>query len=131
MATDKRSLIDKGHKKLSISRQCELLELNWSNYYFKPKGLGPEDYAIMRKMDEIFTEHPYYGTRRMKYVLAIEGFKIVAYRMACQLEKDGEKINKVILFDSFSPRIHNLLVHEEGELSDEQKSDYFFKQSKV
>jgi acyl carrier protein len=53
----------------------------------------------------------------------------VAYRMACQLEEDGEKINKVILFDSFSPRIHNLLVHEEGELSDEQKSDYFFKQS--
>ena len=30
----------------------------------------------MRKMDEIFTEHPYYGTRRMKHVLAGEGYKI-------------------------------------------------------
>ncbi len=76
LATDKRSLIDKGHKKLSISRQCGLLELNRSSYYFKPKGFDAEDYAIMRKMDEIFTEHPYYGTRRMKHVLRIEGYKI-------------------------------------------------------
>ena len=76
MAADKRSLIDKGHKELSVSRQCELLELNRSSYYFKPKGLDAEDYAIMRKMDEIFTEHPYYGTRRMLYVLRSEGYAI-------------------------------------------------------
>lgn len=76
MVRDKRSLIDKGHKVLSISRQCELLGLNRSSYYFKPKGLDAEDYAIMRKMDEIFTEHPYYGTRRMKHVLRVEGYKI-------------------------------------------------------
>ena len=76
MATDKRSLVDKGHKVLSISRQCELLELNRSSYYFKPKEFDAKDYAIMRRMDEIFTEHPYYGTRRMKPVLAGEGYKI-------------------------------------------------------
>ena len=57
-------------------RQCDLLELNRSSYYFKPKGLDLEDYAIMRKMDEIFTEHPYYGTRRMLYVLRSEGYSI-------------------------------------------------------
>lgn len=76
LAADKRSLIDKRHKVLSVSRQCELLELNRSSYYFKPKGLDAEDYAIMRKMDEIFTEHPYYGTRRMLYVLRSEGYVI-------------------------------------------------------
>jgi transposase-like protein len=59
LVKDKRSLIDKEHKRLSIKRQCELLGLNRSSYYFKPKGFSPEDYAIMRRMDEIFTEHPY------------------------------------------------------------------------
>lgn len=53
----------------------------------------------------------------------------VAYRMACQLEQDSKKISKLILFDSFSPKLHNLLVQEKDEESDVQKSDYLFKQS--
>jgi len=53
----------------------------------------------------------------------------VAYRMACQLEQSDEKISKLILFDSFSPKVLNLLVEEKDEQSDIQKSDYFFKQS--
>ena len=76
MVKDKKSLIDKNHKKLSVLRQCELLGLNRSSYYYKPKGLGAEDYGIMKKMDEIFTDHPYYGTRRMMHVLAKEGYYI-------------------------------------------------------
>lgn len=63
MVKDKRSLIGREHKRLSIKRQCELLGLKRSSYYFKPKGFIPEDYAIMRRMDEIFTEHPYYGCK--------------------------------------------------------------------
>ena len=82
MVKDKRSLIDKEHKRLSIKRQCELLGLNRSSYYFKPKGFSPGDYAIMRRMDEIFTEHPYYGARRMKHVLTKEGYPIGRKRVS-------------------------------------------------
>ena len=61
---------------LSIVKQCELIELNRAAYYYRPKELDETDYQIMRKIDEIFTEHPYYGTRRMARVLKPEGFNI-------------------------------------------------------
>lgn len=61
---------------LSIARQCELIELNRAAYYYKPKSLEKSDYKIMKMIDEIFTEHPYYGTRRMAYILKKEGYDI-------------------------------------------------------
>ena len=61
---------------LSISRQCELLELNRSSFYYQAKPLGESDYRVMRRIDEIFTEHPYYGNRRMAHILRSEGFDI-------------------------------------------------------
>lgn len=82
LVKDKRGLIDKEHKRLNIKRQCELLGLNRSCYYFKLKGFSVEDYAIMRRMDEIFTEHPYYGTRRMKAILEKEGYTIGRKRIS-------------------------------------------------
>ena len=72
----KRALINPKDFKLSIKRQCELLGLNRSSYYSKAKSLSPRDYEILKKMDEIFTEHPYYGARRMMHVLRAEGIKV-------------------------------------------------------
>jgi putative transposase len=61
---------------LSIARQCEMIELNRAAYYYKPKSLESQDYKIMRTIDEIFTEHPYYGARRMAHILKKEGYEI-------------------------------------------------------
>lgn len=72
----KKKMIDKNHNQLTVKRQCELIELNRSSYYFDPKPLTEEDHKIMRKMDEIFTNHPYYGTRRMVHVLKAEGYRV-------------------------------------------------------
>lgn len=73
---DKKKMIEASHN-LSIARQCELIELNRSVYYYKPiESLTEEDYKVMNRIDEIFTEHPYYGTRRMSYVLKSHGFSI-------------------------------------------------------
>ncbi len=48
---------------LTIARQCELLSLNRSSYYYRPKNsLDDSDYKVLSRIDEIFTEHPYYGT---------------------------------------------------------------------
>ena len=59
---------------LSLVRQCDLIELNRAAYYYKPKSLGESDYKIMRIIDVIFTEHPYYGARRMAHILKKEGY---------------------------------------------------------
>ncbi len=73
---DKKKMISSYDKKLSIRQQCELLDLNRSSYYFKEQALTLEDHKVMRHMDTIFTEHPYYGTRRMAYRLRKEGYTI-------------------------------------------------------
>lgn len=69
-------MISPRYKKLSIRDQCDLIGLNRSSYYFKEKPLKKEDLEVMRRIDEIFTEHPFYGTRRMVCVLNNEGYKI-------------------------------------------------------
>ena len=72
----KKQMIEK-HPKLSMVRQCELIELNRSVYYYKSrKCLSKQDYDVMNKIDEIFTEHPYYGTRRMAYILQTKDINI-------------------------------------------------------
>lgn len=64
------------HKQLSITHQCELIGLNRSSYYARPTGIGADDQRILNRMDEIFTDHPYYGNRRMMHVLRAEGIMI-------------------------------------------------------
>jgi len=66
----KRSLIDI-HPHLSISKQCELLDLNRTSYYYKPVGENPENLRLMRQIDEQYMKTPFYGTRRMGVCLGI------------------------------------------------------------
>ena len=51
---------------ISIRRQCELLNLSRNDLYYKPKPLSTNERLILNKADEIYTEHPYYGSRRMQ-----------------------------------------------------------------
>lgn len=51
---------------LSISRQCELLGLSRSSYYYEPQlAYSDIDILIMNALDELHTNHPYYGYRRL------------------------------------------------------------------
>lgn len=61
---------------MSIRSQCELIGLARSNYYYEPKGWSPSDLELMRVIDEVYTEHPYYGTRRMSKALQSQDYKI-------------------------------------------------------
>lgn len=69
---DLASQVDPNHAHLTIARQAELLGLARRSYYYQP--VVNEDEAARRKLhlnaiDKIYTERPYYGTRRMQYEL--------------------------------------------------------------
>lgn len=70
---EKRGLIELDNKGLSIRRQCELVGLNRSNLYYKPIEASDETIQFMHRVDEIFTEHPFYGSRRIQETLRREG----------------------------------------------------------
>jgi putative transposase len=58
---------------LSVRRQCELLGLTRSNVYYRPAGRPADDLRLMRRIDELYTAHPFYGSRRMAAELARRG----------------------------------------------------------
>ncbi|MHC3559572.1 IS3 family transposase [Rickettsia conorii] len=72
----RKNMVDKDCSNLSISRQCDLLVINKSSYYYKPKGLTARDLEIMQVIDKIYTEHPYFGARRMSQHLVPFGITI-------------------------------------------------------
>lgn len=73
----KRRLVDREDSSLTVIRQCELLELPRATLYYKPCQESPRNLEIMRLLDEIYTEHPYYGTRRMIVILKQRGYEDV------------------------------------------------------
>jgi putative transposase len=68
----KRTCIEPEHARLSVRRQCELLGLNRSSWYYQPQGDSVENLAWMRRIDEQYLKTPFYGSRRMAAVLGID-----------------------------------------------------------
>lgn len=58
----------------SIARQCELLGLSRSSYYYRPKGESPLNLLLMRLLDEQYTRTPYYGSPKMTLWLRTGGY---------------------------------------------------------
>jgi putative transposase len=58
---------------LSVRRQCELLGLCRSSLYYEPAGETAENLRLMRLLDEEYTRHPFYGSRRLTAWLSGQG----------------------------------------------------------
>lgn len=71
---EKRHLINKSNTMLSIRKQCELIELHRSNLYYEPVQVSEETLRLMNQIDEIYTESPFYGSRKIRAVLRQEGW---------------------------------------------------------
>ena len=71
---ERRELVSKSVK-LSVARQCKLLEIHRSGLYYKPVAASNEDLKLMLLMDKIHTLDPTIGTRRMSRELARMGQK--------------------------------------------------------
>lgn len=61
---------------ISIKKQCELLDLNRSSYYYQEKPETEDNIKIMGLIDEIYTKHPYYGSPRITAELKRQGYSI-------------------------------------------------------
>lgn len=74
--SEKRICIQPEFSGLSIVRQCELLSLPRSSYYRSacdPPGTSPENLKLMRLIDEEYTRHPFYGSRKIRIYLKCQG----------------------------------------------------------
>ena len=78
---ERRAMIKPGHPKLSLSRQCRLLRVSRSSVYRRPKGESAENLALMRRIDKLFLEYPFYGSRQMVRHLWREGVCVGRHRV--------------------------------------------------
>ena len=69
-------MIARPHEHFSIIEQCALLKMPRSTLYYKPEPVSDEELKLMRRIDEIFTKWPFYGSRRMVAELRGEGFAV-------------------------------------------------------
>ena len=51
---------------LSVVRQCKLLSLARSTYYYMPEPVSEEELRLMKLIDQCYLDLPFYGTRRIK-----------------------------------------------------------------
>ena len=61
---------------LSVRRQCALLGLSRSSVYYRPRGESAENLALMRRMDALSLQHPFYGSRQLVRHLRREGVSV-------------------------------------------------------
>ena len=74
--------MEPGHAEISVRRQCDLLGVNRSGLYCQPVGESEENLMLMRLIDEEYTRHPFYGSRRMAAWLCGQGNEVNRKRAA-------------------------------------------------
>ena len=74
-------MIEREHAGLSLTRQCRLLELSRSSVYYRPVGESAQTLALMRRIDELYLQYPFYGSRQMVRHLAREGVRVGRHRV--------------------------------------------------
>lgn len=60
-------------KQLSIQRQCALVGISRSGFYYEPVTESEQNLALMRQLDELHLDHPVYGSRRLTALLRRDG----------------------------------------------------------
>jgi len=86
-------MIEQNHRKISIRRQCALLGLNRSSYYYQQNSVDcisknmsvqftnpiketEENLGYMKQIDQLYMKRPFYGSRKITTVLNREGFPV-------------------------------------------------------
>jgi putative transposase len=69
-------MIESRHPKLSVVRQCELVSISRSGFYYQPAGETLLNLMLMRLIDEQFLQTPWYGSRQMARHLKREGYSV-------------------------------------------------------
>jgi putative transposase len=82
-------MIDPGHPRLSIVRQCELASISRSSFYREPTAENEATLRLMRLIDEQFLETPWYGSRQMARYLRRNGWCVGRHSVRRLMAKMG------------------------------------------
>jgi putative transposase len=82
-------MIEPDHPQLSIARQCELVSISRSGFYYCSTGETPLNLELMQLIDAQFLETPWYGSRQMARHLRREGYTVGRKRVRRLMARMG------------------------------------------
>ncbi len=85
----RRQMIEPEHPRLSVVRQCELVSISRSGFYYRPAGETPLNLTLMQLIDAQFLETPWYGSRQMARHLRREGYTVGRKRVRRLMARMG------------------------------------------
>jgi len=74
---------------LSLSQQCRLLSVSRSSVYYTPRGDSAATLALMARIDAIYLEMPFFGSRQMARQLRREGYQVGRHRVRRLMRRMG------------------------------------------
>lgn len=98
-------MVQPGFHGLSVRRQCALLELDRSGLYYQPVEASAEELALMRLIDEVYLERPYFGSRRMTDELRGKGHEVNRKRV--------QRLMRLMGLEGMVPGPHTSRPHPE------------------
>ncbi len=83
-------MIDWGSK-LSVTRQCGMLDLNRTGVYYTPRPVSQADLKLMCRIEELHLEQPFSGARKLAKHLQREGFEVGRLHVTTLMRRMGIK----------------------------------------
>ena len=81
-------MIERGSE-VAVARQAELLGLSRSSVYYTPRPVSERDLVLMRRIDELHLELPFYGSRKLAEQLQREGHEVGRRHVATLMRRMG------------------------------------------
>lgn len=88
----KNTLIKSELGGISIVKKCALLDFNRSSYYYQEAQLSQKKMSLLREIDAIYTEIPFFGYRKVYLQLIENGFKVGVNQVANLMNELGLKV---------------------------------------
>ena len=70
------ALVERNEPELALSLQAKLLAVSRSSLYYQPRPPSAEEIALKHRIDEIYTQYPFYGSRRIREQLQRDGWQV-------------------------------------------------------
>jgi len=70
--SERLALVERTDSELPLTTQADLLSLSRSSLYYQPVAPSSEEVHIKHRIDAIYTQYPFYGSRRIAATLQLE-----------------------------------------------------------
>ena len=69
---ERLAMLERDHADLSLKMQAKLMGISYASLFYQPVPPSERELAIKRRIDEIYTAYPFYGSRKIGLLLQPE-----------------------------------------------------------